>query len=91
MVMGGLISETKQLGSEGLPLLSRIPIIGGLFGSQTLKNNRSELVMFMTPRVVETELDIKGVIENLRKRMERLDDVFPPPHPSRGDAAPARP
>jgi len=81
MVMGGLISETKQLGSEGLPLLSRIPVIGGLFGSQTLKNNRSELVMFMTPRVVETEMDIKGVIENLRKRMERLDDVFPPPTP----------
>ena len=32
MVMGGLIGETKGNTSNGLPLLSRIPIIGGLFG-----------------------------------------------------------
>jgi general secretion pathway protein D len=77
MVMGGLISETKQNSSEGLPLLSRIPIIGGLFGDQTLTNNRTELVMFITPRVVESELDMRNVIDDLRHRMEKLDDVFP--------------
>ena len=33
----------------GLPLLNRIPILGGLFGNQTLTNNRSELVLFITP------------------------------------------
>ena len=53
MVMGGLISETKDNTSNGLPLLSRIPILGGLFGNQELKNNRTELVLFITPRVVE--------------------------------------
>ena len=78
MVMGGLIGETKQNSSEGLPLLSRIPIIGGLFGSQILKNNRTELVMFITPRVVETEKDLKGIVDDLRRRMEKLEDVFPP-------------
>jgi general secretion pathway protein D len=81
MVMGGLITETKQNSSEGLPLLSRIPIIGGLFGNQTLTNNRTELVMFITPRVVENEKDVKGVVDDLRRRMERLDDVFPPAKP----------
>ena len=85
MVMGGLISETKQNSSRGLPFLSRIPIIGGLFGDQTLQNNRSELVMFITPRVVESELDMRNVIDDLRRRMERLDDVFPKPD---GSAAP---
>jgi general secretion pathway protein D len=34
MIMGGLIGETKQNNSQGLPLLSRIPIIGGLFGNR---------------------------------------------------------
>ena len=76
MVMGGLIGETKQNTSSGLPLLSRIPIIGGLFGTQELKNNRTELVMFITPRVVESELDLKTVVEDLRRRMERVDDSF---------------
>ena len=43
-----------------MPLLSRIPFLGGLFGSQELKNDRTELVLFITPRVVENELDIRG-------------------------------
>ena len=76
MVMGGLIGETKGNTSSGLPLLSRIPIIGGLFGEQQLTNNRTELVMFITPRVVESELDLKAVIEDLRRRMEKIDDSF---------------
>jgi general secretion pathway protein D len=84
MVMGGLITENKQNSSAGLPLVSRIPIIGGLFGQQTLTNNRTELVMFITPRVVENEIDLKGVVDDLRRRMEHIDenfDVFRKPAP----------
>jgi general secretion pathway protein D len=77
MVMGGLILETKQNNSTGLPLISRIPVLGGLFGQQKLQNDRTELVLFITPRVVENELDVSRIIDDLRRKMERLDDVFP--------------
>ena len=70
MVMGGLISDRKILESNGLPLLSKIPVIGALFGTQSFKDERTELVLFITPRV-------KGVVEDLRKRMERLEGAFP--------------
>lgn len=73
MIMGGLITDTKQNASAGLPLLSRIPIFGGLFGDQTLQNDRTELVLFITPRIVENDSDIRGAIEGLRRRMENLD------------------
>jgi len=76
MVMGGLIGDLKSNTSEGLPLLSRIPILGGLFGTQELKTRRNELVMFITPRVVETEIDLKNVVDDLRRRMEQVDDAF---------------
>ncbi len=76
MVMGGLIGETSGNSSKGLPLLSRIPIIGGLFGDQQLTKNRTELVMFITPRVVENEIDLKATIEDLRRRMQQIDDTF---------------
>jgi general secretion pathway protein D len=79
MVMGGLILEDKENSSAGLPLLARIPVLGGLFGNQELKNNRTELVLFITPRVVENEADYRSVIDNLRRRMEQIDDLFPPP------------
>jgi hypothetical protein len=77
MVMGGLILDTKGNSSAGLPLISRIPILGGLFGKQELKNNRTELVLFVTPRVMETEQDNEAIINDLRRRMQNLDRVFP--------------
>ncbi len=77
MVMGGLILDGDQNSSAGLPLVSRIPVLGGLFGSQTLKKNRTELVLFVTPRVVDTEFDVRSAIDDLRRRMERLDSAYP--------------
>jgi general secretion pathway protein D len=77
MVMGGLIGENRDNASEGLPWISRIPIIGGLFGNQVLKNNRTELVLFITPRVVENQADVTGAIEDLRRRFDNLDRLFP--------------
>jgi general secretion pathway protein D len=77
MVMGGLINEVKKNSSTGIPLFSRIPVLGGLFGDQTLNNNRTELIVFITPRVIDNEVDMQAVTENLRRRMEQLDKEFP--------------
>ena len=33
--------------------------------------------MFITPRVVENETDVRRIIDDLRRRMERLDQMFP--------------
>jgi general secretion pathway protein D len=81
MVMGGLITENKQNTSNGLPLISRVPVLGGLFGNQDLKNNRTELILFITPQVLESESDYQRVIEDLRRKMEQIEDVFPRPKP----------
>jgi len=42
-----------------------------------MTNDRSELVLFITPRVVNDTVDYTRVIEDLRRKMERLDEVFP--------------
>jgi general secretion pathway protein D len=77
MIMGGLILTNKGNTTNGLPLLDRIPILGGLFGKQVINDNRTELIMFITPRVVADEVDFEGVINDLRLKMEGLDRVFP--------------
>jgi general secretion pathway protein D len=77
MVMGGLINDRKVLESNGIPVLSKIPVIGALFGTQTFKDERTELVLFITPRVIENEYDVKGVLEDIRRKMERLEGAFP--------------
>ena len=77
MVMGGLIQETKGTSSTGLPILNRIPGLGGLFGNQSLQNDRSELVLFITPHTVTDSSAIQSTIDDLRRKMETLDRVFP--------------
>ena len=79
MVMGGLILEDHSNSSKGLPLIARIPVLGGLFGDQVLKNDRTELVLFITPRVIENEADVTRIIDDLRRRMDQLEGVFPKP------------
>jgi len=77
MVMGGLILDGDDNNSKGLPLISRIPVLGGLFGSQELRKARTELVLFVTPRVVDTEYDMRSAVDDLRRRLERLDSAYP--------------
>jgi type II secretory pathway component GspD/PulD (secretin) len=91
MIMGGLIQDTRQNSSTGIPWLSRIPILGGLFGNQSLQNDRTELVLFITPRVVESEVDLRVAIDDLRRKMDNLDAVIPLMKPILGPVFPYTP
>ena len=77
MVMGGLITDVRGNTTSGVPGISRIPILGGLFGTQERNDDRTELVVFITPRVIESESDNEAIINDLRRRMEGLDRQFP--------------
>ncbi len=53
IVIGGLIQEDKSDSNTGLPYLSKIPIIGFLFGETSKKKERSEIIVLLTPRVLK--------------------------------------
>ncbi len=76
MVLGGLITENKTKSTSGLPLLSQIPVIGGLFGNQDYANNRTELVILITPRMVANSQQAHEVTNELRKKMKGVEDVL---------------
>jgi general secretion pathway protein D len=76
MVIGGLIRDDRQTGTEGFPGLSRIPLLGALFGTQSWGNTRTELIIFLTPRVVENDEDRRAIIQDLRYRMDNLEGLF---------------
>lgn len=52
VVLGGLIRKQKQLNNKNTPLLSEIPFIGRLFQSRRYSDQSSELLIFVTPRIV---------------------------------------
>jgi general secretion pathway protein D len=82
MVLAGLISNTSGSGSSGVPLLSKIPVLGGLFGTQTINKNRTELVILITPVVINNSDDSRAVMEELRKKLPGLQSAFPKPRPA---------
>ncbi|MBA3009639.1 MAG: type IV pilus secretin PilQ [Proteobacteria bacterium] len=55
VVIGGVVKTTNTDTSNGLPFLSGIPIIGTLFGTDTKKDDRNELLIFLTPSIVQLE------------------------------------
>ncbi|MDM8535545.1 type IV pilus secretin PilQ [Desulfobacterales bacterium HSG17] len=55
VVIGGIIKEFENEGTEGLPGLSKIPLIGWLFKNRSEQYNKEELLIFITPRIVQLE------------------------------------
>ena len=66
IVLGGLIQENKGKQKTGIPVLSRIPVIGGIFRTTNDKNDRTELIILMQPEVALTKLDL----HRLRQKQE---------------------
>jgi general secretion pathway protein D len=79
--LGGLIQNTKSSGSTGVPLLSKIPLLGGLFGVQTLNDVRNELVLVITPTVVNDNSEARAVTDELRRKLPSLEGLIPKSNP----------
>ena len=54
IVLGGLIQEDVQKSKDGIPGLRDIPVVGGLFGSESTSRRRTNLMVFLRPTVVSS-------------------------------------
>ncbi len=71
IVLGGLASEQDDQSEGGVPILRSIPLLGRLFKSSDRSSTRSEVVVFMTPYVLDTPEEIQA---EARRRKEYVDD-----------------
>jgi type IV pilus assembly protein PilQ len=53
LILSGIIQETQQSSEAKVPILGDIPILGALFRSRTNQNNRSEVIILLTPKIIE--------------------------------------
>lgn len=53
IALSGLLKSEDGKSSEGVPLLSRLPVLGALFSSKDFRENRSELVIFVRPTILK--------------------------------------
>jgi general secretion pathway protein D len=76
IALGGLIKDKRTKGRSGVPLISAIPVLGALAGDKTVHEDRTEVLILLTPRVVHTQPDADAVTEELRRKIQAIE---PPP------------
>lgn len=75
LILGGLIQQFEKTSKSGLPGLSRIPLIGGLFGVSGREHNREELLVLITPRVVSNGEEARQMTEDYVRRFRGIEPL----------------
>ena len=55
IVIGGVFSNTQTKSVEKVPFLGDLPFIGRLFRRDIVSDQKSELLVFLTPRIMDTQ------------------------------------
>ena len=70
IVLSGLLQRNTSTDVDKVPLLGDIPILGALFRSKRFQNKETELVVFVTPTIVDTHAP--GLVDRVQRTNERL-------------------
>lgn len=72
VVIGGIIGQDTATGEYKVPLLGDIPLLGWLFKSQGKTGQKTNLFIFITPRIVENPAELADIFQRKRDTMETL-------------------
>jgi len=74
IALGGLFRDSQSFGKNGLPILSRIPVLGSLlFGRTANTQDRTELIVILKPHVIRSVEDGQAITDELRARLRTLE------------------
>lgn len=78
IMLAGLITNSDENGTNGVPGLSRIPVLGALFGRKTQNTDRSEVIVLLTPTIVRNGRESRELTDEYSSRFRAME-----PFPSR--------
>jgi general secretion pathway protein D len=76
VAIGGIITDNTTNTSAGIPVLHRIPYLGAAFGSKTTHKDRTELIIFLTPRVVYDTTQMTDATDELKQKVRGLQKLI---------------
>jgi general secretion pathway protein D len=82
VVIGGFMRDRNEEVVTGIPILKDLPIFGRLFRRTERVKSRTELMVFLTPRIVRTPDELRKLLEEERKRSK-----YAPPLDQMGQGA----
>ncbi|HEV8693942.1 MAG TPA: type II secretion system secretin GspD [Lysobacter sp.] len=83
VMLAGLIDDGVSRGASGFPGLSRIPIIGGLFGRQTSNTSRNETIVLITPTVIRNPQEARDLTDEYGSRFRAMEPLHRKPRDPR--------
>ncbi len=72
ILLGGLMSENKNRSNTKIPLLGDLPLIGHLFSSQKDSTTKTELILMITPKVIDNTSQWQGIRQKLSEGLELI-------------------
>jgi len=78
IMLAGLIGDSLDKGSSGIPGLARLPIIGGLFGSKRQNTDRQEVIILLTPTIVRDPQDARNLTDEYGRRFRSMKPLHAP-------------
>jgi Flp pilus assembly secretin CpaC len=70
VVLGGLAQNQVTIAQTKVPILGSIPLIGWLFRSEKEENTRTEIIVFLTPRVINTPAQVEDDARKVRATLD---------------------
>lgn len=76
VLLGGLIQSSDTDQDNGLPFLTRIPVLGRLFGTTSRNHDRKELIVLITPRVIGNAEQAREITDEYQTKFESLRPIL---------------
>jgi general secretion pathway protein D len=76
ILIGGLIRSAQTESGSGFPVLRDVPILGYLFGSRTKGDEKTELILLITPHVIQSREDADAITREFTAKVKGLTDRF---------------
>lgn len=75
VMLAGLVQDGSSKGSTGIPGLSRIPWVGGLFGRQTTSKDRTEVVVLITPTIIRDQQELRDFTDDYTRGFRAMEPI----------------
>ncbi len=72
IALGGLISSSKTTGQSGFPVLQRVPGVGALFRGKSNSDQRTELIILLSAKIIRSSDDASRVMSDLLADMSEV-------------------
>ncbi|NOT87162.1 MAG: type II secretion system secretin GspD [Lysobacter sp.] len=82
VLLAGLIQDGTTRGSSGLPGLTRIPVIGALFGRQSSNQSRTEVVILITATIMRNQQELRSLTDDYSRRFRAMEPMGKPKPPA---------